>query len=319
MSIAADALQPQLVRELISLSGRASIQHFSDVITDAPKSGYDLEFDVASSTVRIDFREGAFITQAVGGDAARLASACFTSMGGIAAALEQSHTLAWGLIRLYYAAFYGGHSILRLLGHSCTYMDGRHTGRLKALAIAQWGAVPFNLSAGLYHCTLNSAQTGFSMVYAHGSVGGAHETFWEIFDAFLSGTTEDVLEGRLSQADARAVFAKIEAVRRIYRRSSGASWLSAVRNEVQYRQAMGVWAPPSVNRTSRATLARLAAQWTRDPMDIDVDALPKDDLSAFIAACTFTTALCRAMLSRVAERSSEGAKSFARLPLQLCS
>lgn len=319
MSLVADALQPKIVRGLINLSGRSPIHHLSDVITEAPKSGYDLEFFITTGTVGIDFRENAFITQAIGGDAARLASACFTSMTGIASALAHSDTLAWGLIKLYYAAFYGGHSILRLLGQSCTYMNGKHINHLKRLVSASSGAVPFDLSAGLYHCILNNNQTGFEMVRAHGRVGGAHETFWEIFDIFLSKTTDEVIQGRLSQADARAVFTKIEAVRRIYRRQSRASWLSEVRNEVQYRQAMGVWAPSTVNRTSREKLARLADQWKRDPMEIDVDPPPTGDLPAFIAACAFTTAVCRAILRRVAERSSVGSKSFVSDPLHLCS
>src|SRR6478609_11578803 len=118
MSLAVDALQPHLVRELLGLAGRASIEHISDTITDAPKSGFDLDFDGTTSAVRIDFRETTFITEAVGGDAARFASACFTSMNGVPSALEQPPTLAWALIRLYYAAFYGGHSIIRLLGQS---------------------------------------------------------------------------------------------------------------------------------------------------------------------------------------------------------
>jgi len=44
MSLAADALQPHIVRGLISLSGRAPLTRLADVITDAPRAGYDLDF-----------------------------------------------------------------------------------------------------------------------------------------------------------------------------------------------------------------------------------------------------------------------------------
>lgn len=289
----------------------------SDTITNGPKSGYDLDADVATNEVLIDFRETTFITEAIGGDAARLATACLTSMVDLPVSLEDAEKLPWSLIRLYYSAFYAGHSVLRMLGRSCTYFDARHTGRIKSILIAIGSPLSFELPSGLYSCALNAGQTGFSMTQARGRVGGAHEAFWEIFDLFLSELTEQVLNGHLREQDARDVFAKVEAVRRIYRRGAGASWLSSVRNEIQYRQGMGVWAPLTVNRSRRATLSRLAAQWTRDPMEIDVDAYPAGELAAFVVACAFTTSMCRTVLTRVSERSSADAQSFARVPLLL--
>lgn len=319
MSLVADAFQPAIVRDLFDLSGRPSLQHVADTITSAPKSGYDLDTDLTLNRVKVDFREKTFITGAIGGDAARLAAACFTSMANIAPAIEEASSIPWGLIRLYYASFYAGHSLLRLVGRSCTYFESQHVGRIKSLFVARGEPIAFDLPAGLYSCSLNGGQTGFSMIQARGRVGGAHETFWGIFDDFLSHSTEDVLRGHLAGTDARDIFAKLEALRRIYRRSIGASWLSAVRNEIQYRHGMGVWAPLTINRTRRALLSRLASQWMRDPMDIDVDVPPSGDLPAFVLACAFTAAMCRVVLVRISERSSLPARSFARIPLQLCT
>lgn len=302
MSLAADALQPQLVRELISLSGRANFYHLADVITDAPRAGFDLDFDPTESAIRIDFRDRNCVAAAVAGDATRFASACFTSLAGIAAALEQASTLPWGLVRLYYAGFYAGHCIIRLLGQSCSMIEARHMSKLRALASALGTTPAFDLNSGLYHCTVNAGQTGFSMVYSRGRLSGSHEIFWDIFDRFLSNATEEVLLGHLSPPDARSVFAKLEAVRQIFRRGVGASWLSQVRNEIQYRHLRGVWIPSSVNKTQRSALSRLAAQWARDPMDIDLETPPAGDLGAFIVACAFNAALCRSLLERIAER-----------------
>lgn len=319
MSLFADAFQPTIVRDLFSLGGRPSIRHLSDTITNAPKSGYDLDADAAINEVRVDFRETAFITEAVAGDAGRFASACFSSMVGIASAIENPETMGWALIRLYYAAFYGGHSLLRLLGRSCTYFDHRQTGRIRAVFAATGSPLAFDLPSGLYSCTLNPGRTGFGMMQTRGRVGGAHETFWELFDKLLSEFSEDALSGHMRLRDAQDVFAKMQAVRRIYRRGAGAIWLSAVRNEIQYRQGLGVWVPLTVNRSRRASLSRLADQWMRDPMSIDVDALSSGELPEFILACAFTTSLCRDVMSRVSERSSVASRSFARISLQLCA
>lgn len=318
MSLAADALQPQFVRSLMSLSGRGHPRYLMDSITDAGKSGFDLDVDVPTATVKLDFREEGIVGSFIGGDACRLASASFTSLHLITQAFEQPETLAWGLVRCYYAAFYAGNSVLRLLGRSCSYLERPQITQIRKLAAALGSPLVFDIPSGLYYCQLNPAQTGFSLKQARGRVGGAHEVFWEVFDEFLSGTTEDVLVGHLAPTDARAVFAKLLSYRDILRRGAGASWLSSVRNEIQYRQGHGTWVPSSINRHVRGTLGRLAEQWTRDPMDIDVEAMPSGDLGAYIAGCAFTIALCKTVLSRIAARSDAGARSFAQAPLQLC-
>lgn len=317
MSAAADALQPQLVRELLNLRGRAHPRYIMDVIVDGPKAGYDLDFNAAASSITIDFREPTFLGSAIGGDASRFASAAFSSARGVANALDDADTLSWGLLRLYYSAFYAGHAVLRLLGRSCSYLEAPHIAQIRRLATALGSPPPFAIGGGLYACTLNSAQTGLEFTQARGRVGGAHEAFWEVFDSFLSEATEEVLKNRIAPADARNVFLKLEGLRRILARGAGASWLSAVRNEIQYRHGRGVWAPPTVNRAGRGVLHRIAGQWLRDPMAIELDAPAGAELGAFVTACTFTVGLCRVVLERVAEGSAAGANSFARPALAL--
>jgi hypothetical protein len=47
MSLAADALQPHIVRGLLSLSGRAPWTRLADVITDGPRAGYPSALQLA--------------------------------------------------------------------------------------------------------------------------------------------------------------------------------------------------------------------------------------------------------------------------------
>ncbi|MFN3261363.1 MAG: hypothetical protein ACE37J_12475 [Pikeienuella sp.] len=318
MSVAADALQPLLVKELLVLRGRAAFGHFSEIITNAPGAGYDIDFDEATNQIRIDFRESAFLGAAIGSDASRFAGAAFSSFKGLDVHLDDASSLAWGLVRAYYSAFYAGHALIRLLGRTCTQIESSHLNRIKNIANALGKPVNSSVSAGLFVCELNPTQTGFEMRQARGRVGGAHEAFWEVFDGFVSEITEDVLRGRIAPADARAVFLKLDSFRKITKRASGASWLSTVRNEIQYRHARGVWAPSVLKRRERGVLSRTAAQWKRDPMTMDIDGPPGGDIGAYVMACTFLTALCREVLRRVADRSSAGVNSFARFPLRLC-
>lgn len=318
MSLVVDALRPSLVAGLMSLRGRSPTANLTDIIICAPKAGFDLDFDDDQESVEIDFRESSFVTSAIGGDASRFASAAFVTLIS-SVSIEKAIHFPWGLIKLYYAAFYAGHSILRLSGQSCSYLDPVHISRLRELAIAQNLQPKSFPDTGLYHCILNPAQTGFVLKKARGRVGGAHEAFWKIFGEFLETYSHDLLLSHLTPDDAKEVFLKLSALLKILNAhgSCSGSWLSQVRNEVQYRHG-AVWPPPSVKDASRETLSRLAEQWLNDPMKIELEYPPAGRLGEFVAACAFLTSLCRVIFYWISNQCAQRGRSFANGPLSYC-
>ena len=116
------------------------------------------------------------------------------------------------------------------------------------------------------------------------------------------------------------VFSKVDALQQTID-GHGApfcSWLSVIRNDIQYRHHFGVWLPCNVGKAERQQLSRLAYQWKRDPMDIDVGAAGVRPLGEFVSACAFIVALCRELLVRIAERSTKTSRSFATLGPLTC-
>jgi hypothetical protein len=319
MSVVVDALQPIIVRGLFSLRGRALVANLPDVITTVRKAGFDLDF-VDSEDVRVDFRDRALVAEAIGGDASRFAVAAFVSLSCLPE-LANVNGFAWELIKLYYAAFYAGHCILRLVGQSCSNLDGTHIDRLQELAAAIDPAQPFPLSRGLHHCVLHASQTGFSIKKARIPSGGDPAAFWKIFSTFLAAHDESVLHGHLAPSDARYVFLKLSALRAILSShgSIGGNWLSRVRNDLQYRHGFNAWPPSSMKQSKRDLFSRLAVQWKNDPMGIELDYPPGNDLGQFVSACAFLVSLCRVLWERLSSLSTQGAHYFANRPLQYCT
>jgi hypothetical protein len=226
--------------------------------------------------------------------------------------ITEKDTLAWSIIKLYYSAFYAGHSIIRMLGESCSFLERAHTSRISALGTAMGKSPNFRIERGLYHCKLNSGATAIKYVKAGGAVGGAHESFWKIFEGRIHELAEGVLVGGLIPSEAQRVFVQFQSFEQALNtgaRAYGA--LSALRNDLQYRHLFGVWFPVQLRKREREKLSRLAAQWQRDPMDVDLQPAGQDDLSSFVMACTFIVSLCRAMLFRIMELSTEGQRCFA--------
>jgi hypothetical protein len=301
MSLVADALQPFLVTGLTSLQGRPSGLSLVDLIGKQDRFGFDLDFDNSNESIVTDFRDPSPVLDSVASDSSRFASAAFQTMESIPEAISGKDEIAWSIIRSYYAAFYAGHSITRLFGESCSYFDRSHMARISRLASAYGKTPNFNLHASVYRCNLDVSARCITSKSLRNSQGGAHETFWNIFGLRMSQIGEDILKGPLSQLESQSVFSKLYNLQNSIG-SNGApfhSWLSVMRNDIQYRHRYGVWLPCKVRRQDRERLGRLIGQWKRDPMDIDVGMSQGGPLGEFAVACAFIVALCRSLLNRI--------------------
>jgi hypothetical protein len=309
MSLIAEALRPLIVKELTSLTGRVPVNTLADVIT-SPTAGYDLLFDDADASITLDFREPSLIVEALAADFCRFAQAAFQTISQVPAEIVARDRVAWSLIKIYYSAFYAGHALLRMFGESCSYFERQHTGRLIELGTALGRERSFKIESGLYRCILNEGATALKCIHARGPAGGVHEAFWGLFGAKVKALSASVLTGGLVPADAQDVFRQIDALGEILGRRAGSSWLTAIRNEIQYRHHHSVWFPERVRMADRRSLSRLVADWQRDPMAIDLGIRRQGLLAEFAASCVFIVALCHAMLIWLADHSAAGSRSF---------
>lgn len=241
-------------------------------------------------------------------DCARLASAAFQTFFEVDQALAQGDDLPWALIKAYYAAFYAGHALLRVLGATCTYVDGSRASLVRRV-IGLYG-VPAGFDRGLYDVSLLPSGSALRFRAVSTGSGGTHEAFWSILGRRLKVLEEATLRGPLPAGEGQAVFLSISALRAVLSRNALLdSWLSNVRNAVQYRHELGVWYPSRASRTERRILSRIAGQWLSDPCGIDLQSPRCGDLGPFLAACTFLVSWCRVALTRVGEIST-GGRSF---------
>ncbi|TPN61712.1 hypothetical protein FJ986_27690 [Mesorhizobium sp. B1-1-1] len=315
MSLAADALQPFFVPGLINVEGRPDPTPLADLVGKQRKIGFDLDFDNAAQAVLADFRDTKPVLNSYAYDCSRLAASAFQSMRSLPDLIASSEEVAWGLIRSYYASFYAGHSLMRIFGTSCSHFDRNHVAFIINLGLAYGKRPTFQFNSGLYQCAAFNASTAINMKAIQLNNGGTHETFWKAFSELMKDLAARVLHGPLSQIEAQSVYVKLDSFQKSITSGglTSGSWLSAVRNEVQYRNGYGAWLPVDIKKHHRETLSRLGAQWKRDPMEIDVGTGAGGQIGEFVVACAFVVALCRTLLTRMRDRSPKPARSFASL------
>lgn len=312
MSLLADATQPLLVSSVLNVQGPCDGLALQDLIV-ARRAPYVLTYSLQQEIV-LDFRDPTGIAAATASDTSRLATAALQSMTNLGYELaEDKNALPWGLIRLYYAAFYSAHAVLRLLGRSICYLESRHTGHLVSLGAAIGTPASFPITAGMYRCAVTQSFTTLSLTKVSASaLGGSHESFWTYFETQLREVENNVLNGPLPRSDSQAVAVKLAEFRKLIAHGATFGWLSRIRNEVQYRQSHLVWFPCAVDRKDRRALGRLVAHWNSDPMSISLGLPSADLLTRFVLACIFPISWCGTLLTRIQDRSGSAHRSFVR-------
>jgi len=295
----ADAFQPIIVNGITEIGGHLDAMSISDVLL-APKAAYDLDFDDSSREILLDFREPSLVLKATASDCCRLSSSAFQTVASLSEDSFEKSALPWALIKLYYSAFYAGHTLIRLLGAGCSFLDARHTARIDTFAKAIGKNAGFKIDAGLYRCVINPSVTKIACVKMTGST---HESFWRLFGDQMNAAMEGILRGPLTAADSQRVFNQLESLSQIAARYGSYNWLSTVRNGIQYRDTYKVWYPCKVRRSDIGRLSRAASQWKRDPMTIDLVASNLGIVGDFVVACAFIVAMCRVILVRLSELS----------------
>ena len=245
-------------------------------------------------------------------DCNRMASAAFETMYSIERNTKLPHSIAWSIIKSYYAAFYAGHSIIRMLGISCSQLNKSSTDKVLEIAKLNGNDLGINsISSSYYSCTYNKnyQQLLFGNIK---SKGGVHESFWKIFHDCIQDIEQSILKSPISISRSQSVFSKLEELCKILcnRGHNGGNWLSSIRNQVNYRHELDTWFPyKKRNQQNVEDIYRKCSLWLSDPMNINLVFIPGQPIKLFINACNFIVALCRVLIEDMSNRCSRG-KSY---------
>jgi hypothetical protein len=189
-------------------------------------------------------------------------------------------------------------------GSSLAYFDSRGIAAL--VRAARTYSVSISPTSGLSPTRIvgsgNTLEITSSKLSGHG-----HAAVWEAFDDFLDDVTRKVatLPTTAETKDALDQLLKLTS----YLRRSGVAWLSATRNEINYRQLLDVWFPYGRSRPDHRRVLRMASQWA-NAFKVDRH-LPKADHAGLILLdlSMLIVRLCREVVLAAAELNTAG-RSF---------
>jgi hypothetical protein len=311
-------LFPFVIGSIVGVTGRKARGSIPELFGERTKFGYVVSANGKSMIA--DFNDSSPIGEYFARDISRFSSAAFQTVRNIGDSLRDKDDMAWSIVKAYYASFYAAHGLLRIFGESYSYFDRSHIKPISDIA-SVYSVVPaFPLSAGAYHIGVIAGGTAIEFIPERKGSGGAHEAFWNKFSSAMGNISNKVIASNAEDLDAASVFNQIEALRARMRKNNAPlqSWLSVIRNDVQYRHEHGLWLPCKIKRQSRDRMSRIISQWERNPCDIEIEFDHGDNLNEFLISCAYIISLLRNMLIVIAKKSVDENASFAKLgPLLL--
>lgn len=263
---------------------------------------------LSGSEVELVGIEPRHLMRAFAGDLNRTASAGSESLYNIIRNDSLPKSLGWSYVKLYYSSLFYAHTILRIWGRSPSYLRTSDLMRIRHSFDTYGIQAPFKLNTGQYIFTADFSFPRLK-IRADKSGGGTHEAIWREFGDALSNLRSKIALAPYTSADKTALDAALlSATALLTNNGANSAWLSVMRNDIQYRQAGGLWYPYTGRKKATslcASVKHLLADETSVELSIDRSG---DDLTRFHSACTFVIVFARQILADLANAS--GARSF---------
>jgi hypothetical protein len=233
-------------------------------------------------------------------EADRFSSAAFETLTCDMLDLENTKSIAWPLIRSYYAAFFALHALIRIHGWSCTNITSEIAERISRDARTLY-PISLQLSSGLYLFKFESGGRRAKGVRMDGLSGSSHEKLWSLLVEYLSDLTrvslqavdEDYASSRFSNA--------IELLSTRVKKFGGVKWFTKTRNKLNYSHEFGAWFPYT-DAPNHHEIHQNSAKWLGDPADC-LTAINSEELFEFSEACLFIVSMCRTTILDLSKRS----------------
>jgi hypothetical protein len=233
-------------------------------------------------------------------DSAKFATAAFETATAIRGVDRLPKSLGWSAIKAYYAAFFSAHSLMRMFGHTASFLARGHLQDIHNFANVAGVPNHGRVQAGLYIGKYDPA----SGVMIFRPRKNSHKDTWDEFGTMLGNLSTDVLISTAISSQKNALAGEIEDLRLRLNddnRLTKCNWLCEIRNSINYELSHQVWFPYGQVAITEKDVSRLIAQWNSSSGVHAMSGQVVDESIGFFVLCTRVINFCYELSSLVAE------------------
>ena len=210
-------------------------------------------------------------------DAFRFASNAAQTLKELEQSSAYSKVTSWRIIKTYYAAFFAAHATMRIFGRSFSSLSDAHVQYLANRCLSEAGYRP-NFPSGYYLISIDNKDLSFKKYRS------SHECFWVCYSdlcKFISSESLKISHPKDKREDIQNYFNNISIALTNNNPNKKPSWLSSVRNDVNYSSEYGVWYPFNTKTPDHHDLFGNFRSWRSGNLSISSPHLVKNDIERF--------------------------------------
>lgn len=248
------------------------------------------------------------LLDALGFDINRLSVAACETLRNISEIPAVPKSMGWPYVKLYYASFFYAHCLLRVWGRSVSYFRTADLLQLRNVLNAYNITAPFQLNTGQYLLAADTINSRAILSIDRGG-NGTHDSVWRELSKAFGDLKIAISSSQFLQADKHRLISHIDqAASLLSNGGANIAWPSVMRNDINYRQAEGVWYPYR-GRSKTSELSNLISSANLDSYDYTkLLNSSGSDLVRFRSGCLFLICFIRGVLTDLANNG--GTKSF---------
>ncbi len=236
------------------------------------------------------------LKNALANDCNRMAMASVECVCGIKKDSILKKSGAWGIIRLYYASFFAAHSILRMFGRSCTYIEQVYASKINDIIKHLGGSTCSNkIEKGFYLIDIDNGyhDVGFK------KLKDTHGDTWNCFLRLLDKLIDDSENAAAIRPHREEAILMLMQIKKGITHASGrgkGNWLSIIRNSINYQHSHGVWYPYERKTTAVRRINNIQSDWIKpiDHTGLHFDS--RNDIEHFFELCLLVIRLFRELI-----------------------
>jgi hypothetical protein len=281
-------LRPLLIKDIHTVDGLGSTD-FKEWIS---RGSYQISQITNNSEIELFVSDPASLVNALVSDSSKLCCIALESMEGVVKNTKFPKSTSWVAIRLYYAAFFAAHSIMRMFGISCSFLEKGHIKIIDQLASITGANGSLRLEGGYFHTVYNPN----SNILKLKRLKDSHSDTWTIFYNTLNTLSNDVLRVRgitFSKQQLSAYLHDLAESLTNRGRYPKGNWLSNHRNAVNYRHEFGGWFPYSKNSISYDNIESSLNIWKQKELFVGPSLNENNELIRFFSVTSRIVQLCK--------------------------
>lgn len=219
-----------------------------------------------------------------------------------------NRSIGWALIRAYYSSYFAAHAILRMTGRCVTQIDNQLAQSVMRTLLNTGSAPSWSIGKSQYLVKYDEVQQLLIFEDKHSAQGGSHQFVWKKFGELISELiTSSAPLGSAYQQEI-LLLSRISDTLTAQQGFADFSWLSTVRNSVNYTFSHSVWFPYDGmdSRHSAKLIRQLKCDGSVDFLSTSPSA--QSELEKFCEAASFLVNFANAASNKITRRST--AKPF---------